>query len=202
MPFVLILVLCLCAPLLAAKTPAVAPRLPAAPRHRVVAADFVQIRHLAELDMDVESRGKMVSELDGRVRWQVDSPVASVTLIDSEKLLHYDGETGKTAVIELDKFPWLALLREALNDWFSGDPKRLAERFDVTSPWPEILRLVPREAGLKKLCRQVDITFSVADGTISRIVITENAGDTLEMRFSKVATDPELPPSTWRMPER
>ena len=99
-------------------------KLPEKVSYRVIAADFVQIRHLAELNMEVRITGSMVSELDGRLRWQVDTPVRSVTVIDREKLTHYDGETKKLSVIRQETFPWLRILRDSLDDWLSGDRAR------------------------------------------------------------------------------
>ena len=202
MPYTLILLVCLLAPVLCAQDPDAAQQAMKLARHRVVAAKFVQVRHLAELDMDVEARGSMVSELDGRLRWQVDAPVRSVTVIDREKLTHFDGETGNTAVIDQKQFPWLKLLRDSLDDWLSGDPGRLAKRFMVTFPKPRTLHLVPREEALKKISSSVDITLSPNGDAISLIRITEPGGDTLEIRFSEVVNDPALPPGTWRMPPR
>lgn len=200
MSFALTVLLCLLA-LVSAAAPDAGHRMLKLARHRVVAAKFVQVRHLAELDMDVSSRGSMVSELDGRLRWQVDAPVKSVTLIDREKLTHYDAATGNVAVIEQKKFPWLKLLRDALDDWLSGDPERLAGRFLVSAA-DTSLHLVPRDAAMKKLCRGVDITLAPGGDAISLIRITEDGGDTLEIRFSEVVNNPELPPDTWRMPPR
>ena len=202
MPRALTLVFCFLALVSAAQTPDAGIRMMKLARHRVVAAKFVQTRHLNELDMSVEARGSMVSELDGRLRWQVDSPVRSVTVIDREKLTHFDGETGKLAVLEQEKFPWLKMLRSALDDWLSGDPERLARRFDVTSPRPDTLHLVPRDAALRKLCQSVDITLAEGGDAIRLIRITEVGGDTLEIRFFEVANDPALPPDIWRMPPR
>ena len=199
MPFALTLLLCLLALVSSAQSPDAAHRAMKLARHRVVAAKFVQVRHLAELDMDVSSRGSMVSELDGRLRWQVDSPVRSVTLIDREKLTHWDRVTGRIAVIEQEKFPWLKLLRDALDDWLSGDPERLAGRFQVTTSDTR-LHLVPRDAAMKKLCRCVDIELSPGGDAISLIRITEECGDTLEIRFSEVVNDPRLSPRIWRLP--
>jgi outer membrane lipoprotein-sorting protein len=202
MPRALTLVFCFLALVSAAQTPDAGIRMMKLARHRVVAAKFVQTRHLNELDMSVEARGSMVSELDGRLRWQVDSPVRSVTVIDREKLTHFDGETGKLAVLEQEKFPWLKMLRSALDDWLSGDPERLARRFDVTSPRPDTLHLVPRDAALRKLCQSVDITLAEGGDAIRLIRITEVGGDTLEIRFFEVVNDPALPPDIWRMPPR
>ena len=190
--------------LAAAVTGAVAADVPApgVKTPKVVAAKFVQVRHLAELDMDVESHGSMVCELDNRIRWQVDEPVKSITLIDREKLTHFDDATGQVAVIDQKKFPWLKLLRDSLDDWLSGDPERLAKRFTVTFPGPRTLHLVPRDAALEKLCRSVDITLSPGNAAISLIRITEDGGDTLDIRFSEVVNNPRVPPQIWRLPPR
>ena len=203
MPHTLSIIPCLFLALVAAAgTPEAGTKLLKLSRHRVVAAKFVQIRRLAELDMEVKSTGSMVSELDGRLRWQVDSPVKSVTVIDREKLTHFDGESGKTAIIAQDKFPWLKMLRSALDDWLSGDPKRISERFEVSTKRADTLHLVPRDAEMKKLCKSVDITIAPGGDAIRSIRIAESGGDTLEIRFSEVVNNPELPPDTWRMPPR
>jgi len=202
MPRALTVMLCLFALAAAAEAPKTARQMMALSRHRVVKANFVQVRHLAELDMEVESRGVMISELDGKLRWQVDSPVKSVTLIDREKLVHFDGESGKVAVISQNDFPWLKLMRESLDEWLSGDPERLAKRFDVTFPRPGTLHLVPRDGMLQKLCASVDITLDAKGDAITRISIAEPGGDTLEIRFTDVVNDPVLPPDVWRMPPR
>lgn len=203
MPRALILAaVCLFARAVSAEVPETAGAVMRLARHRTVAAKFVQTRHLAELDMDVEARGSMVSELDGRLRWQVDYPVRSVTLIDREQLTHYDGETGRTAVIPQERFPWLRILRESLDDWLSGDPKRLVKRFKLSFSACRKIRLTPREAALKKLCRAVDIELAGDASSIRRIRIFEEGGDTLDIRFDDVRNDPKLPPDIWRMPPR
>lgn len=171
-------------------------------RGRVIAADFVQTRRLAELEMEVRITGSMVSELDGRLRWQVDAPVRSVTVIDREKLTHYDGETKKLSVIRQEAFPWLGILRESLDDWLSGDKARLAQRFQVSAPRPRTVLLVPRESARRKLFRSVELEFSEKEDFITMIRIAESSGDRLEIRFSQLRRDPPLPQDLWRMPPR
>jgi len=202
MPRALTLMLCLLALTAAAREGEPAAAMLKLARHRVVAADFVQIRRLADLDMEVKITGSMVSELDGRLRWQVNSPVPSVTVIDREKLTHYDGETKRLAEIRQEAFPWLKVLRDSLDDWLSGDPDRLARRFEVTMLPPRSLHLEPRDATQKKLYRSVEIELAADHRSIAAIRIEEGAGDRLEIRFSHVRNDPALPPEIWRMPPR
>lgn len=202
MPRALTLMLCLTALTAAAAEPDIAADMLKLAGHRVVAADFVQTRCLADLDMELKITGSMVSELDGRLRWQVDSPVRSVTVIDREKLTHYDGETKQLAVIRQDGFPWLKVLRDSLDDWLSGDPKRLAGRFQLTVPKPRVLHLEPRDAAQRKFYRSVEIELAEDGSSIAAIRIEEGAGDRLEIRFAHVRHDPPLPPDIWRMPPR
>ena len=176
------------------------PALPEKVSYRVIAADFVQIRHLADLNMEVRITGSMVSELDGRLRWQVDTPVRSVTVIDREKLTHYDGETKKLSVIRQETFPWLRILRDSLDDWLSGDRARLTGRFLVSLPRSRTVRLVPRDREQKKLFGSVELDFAEKEDLVTAVRIEESSGEKLEIRFSQLRRDPPLPQEIWQMP--
>ena len=102
--------------LCSAQDTALTDRFRKAADYRTIQADFVQTRHLKELDMNVEIRGEMVCEKNGRLRWQVKSPIQSITVIKQNELRHFDGETGKLAVIDSSKFPWLGVLRDCMTD--------------------------------------------------------------------------------------
>ena len=172
----------------------------AAADYKAIMADFVQTRTLAELDMKVRIEGNMVCEKNGRLRWQVNSPVRSVTLIGKDELRHFDAETGKTAVIRPDKFPWLQVLRECMTDWLSADPDRLARRFELTVKDGHTLRLFPKEMQIRQIFKAVEIRADAAFRSIESIVIEENSGDRLEIRFLKVRKNPALTEKIWRMP--
>ena len=167
--------------------------------YRTIRADFIQTRRLTELDMTIEIRGRMVCENSGRLRWQVDSPVRSVTVIGEKRLIHYDAETGKTSKIEQSKFPWLKVLRDCLTDWISGDPDRLAKRFELAGKDERTLRLTPKEDGLKNLFRSAEIRADAKFTAIETITIEENSGDVLTIRFANVRKDPAgLTEKTWQ----
>ena len=167
---------------------------------RVIAADFVQTRHLAGMDMAVKITGRMVCERSGRLRWQVVSPVRSVTVIEPDKLTHFDGETGKLAVVPKTAFPWLKLLRDSLDDWLSGDRLRLAGKFETASPEPGVLALTPRDPEIRKLYRLAVIRFAPDGKTVNSVRIEEASGDVLAIEFLRVRKDPALPANLWRMP--
>lgn len=163
------------------------------------AADFVQTRKLAELDMKLEIRGKMLSERDGRLRWQTDAPLRSVTVIDRDKLAHFDRESGKTAVLKNRDLPWLGVLRECMNDWLGGDKERIEKRFKVTSPDDRSLLLVPKDKQLENFFRAIRLELSTDGNCLERIVMEERGGDTLEIRFLNVVHPAEVPEGAWRI---
>ncbi|MBO4648524.1 MAG: outer membrane lipoprotein carrier protein LolA [Lentisphaeria bacterium] len=168
--------------------------------YRTIRADFIQTRTLAELEMKIEIQGEMISEKNGRLRWLVRSPVKSITIIGQNELKHWDGETGKLSVIQQSRFPWLAVLRDCMNDWLSGDPDRLKKRFELTVKDGRILRLAPKEDGLKALFKAVEIRADASCDVIEAITIEETSGDRLEIRFVSVRKDPVLAESIWRLP--
>lgn len=180
---------------------ALAEKFRAAADYRTVKADFLQTRFLKELEMKVEIRGEMVSEKNGRLRWQVDSPFRSVTLIGPQKLEHYDAGTGKTSVISASQLPpGVAILRDCLSEWISGDPDRMGKRFDLAEKDDHTLRLVPKDAGLKQFFLSVEITAGKDFATVERIRIEELSGDLLEIRFLNIVKDPPLTAEIWKIP--
>ena len=185
---------------LPAAEPDLSAGFPEPAKYEVVSADFRQIRRLKELDMEITIRGSMVSEKNGRLRWQVDSPSSSVTVIDRDKLTHFDRETGKLAVIRKEDLPWLKMLGESMNSWLSGDTARLKRDFTLSVPSPGTLRLVPASEELRSFHRSVELSFDGEKRTLRRILIVEPSGDELEILFSNVKLDSAIPPETWRTP--
>ena len=169
--------------------------------YRTIRADFIQTRFLKELDMKVAIEGEMICEKNGRIRWQVKSPFRSITLIGSRSLEHFDGETGKTVVMDSGRLPHgIDILRDCLSEWISGDPDRLSKRFELAEKDECTLRLLPKNAGLGKLFSAVEITAGKTFDSIDRIRIEEASGDLLEIRFLNVVKNPPMSEEIWKMP--
>ncbi len=170
--------------------------------YQVIRADFIQTRKLAELDMKVVFTGEMICEKNGRLRWQVKTPVRSITVIGGNLLKHYDGETGKLSVIRQDRFPWLEMLEKCMGDWISGDPAQLTRRFEISVKDARTLRLIPKEPALKEIFNAAEIRANDRFSAIESISIEEKSGDRLEIRFQNIRKNPVLPESIWELPNR
>lgn len=200
MPALVSVLLILAAFLGYARDKSLTDRFRKAAEYQVIQADFVQTRHLAELDMKVEIRGEMVCEKNGRLRWQVKSPIKSITVIGQNELRHFDGETGKLAVINSAKFPWLGVLRDCMTDWITADPERLHKRFKLEAKDSRTLRLQPENNQLRQIFTVVEIRLSADFNAIEQILIEESSGDRLTIRFGQVRKNPVLPEQIWQLP--
>ena len=181
-----------------------AARLDGVAGDRNVSAEFVQTRHLRELGMDVKITGSMICEHRGRLRWQIDSPLRSVTVISDEGLVHYDAAANRVSKIAARDFPWMKILRECFSDWIGGDVRKLAAggKFDLSIPADRTLRLVPRSAPHNEFFRAVSITFLPDYSAVALVRIEEPSGDTMEIAFSDVRKNRKIPASAWELPPK
>ena len=200
MPALVSVLLILAAWFCSAQDKSLTDRFRKAADYQVIQADFVQTRHLAELDMKVEILGEMVCEKNGRLRWQVKSPIKSITVIRRNELRHFDRETGKLAVIDSAKFPWLGVLRDCMTDWITADPERLKQRFELQIKDDRNLRLQPKPRELREIFKSVEIRLSADSDGIEQIRIEEKSGDILTIRFNQVRKNPVLPEKIWQLP--
>ncbi len=173
--------------------------LPAAENIRGIEAEFIQTRHLKELDMSISFRGFMRCEPGKRLKWAVREPVAAVTLIETDKLTHFDVKSRKTTVLDAGKIPFLGLMNRNFNNWMSGNEKVLAENFTVTRLNDHTLRLIPHDPAAKAMMQTVQITFSADRRAVRQIRITEASGEVTEITFSAVKLNPRWSEADWKL---
>lgn len=195
-----ILFFLLCVSLPAAQP--LAERLTPLKKVKVTSADYTQIRTIADLDMQVTIKGSMVYEKDGRLRWQAESPVRTITIIGQESLQNYDCETKKLITLDAKKFPWLKLIRECFTDSFTGDPEKLQKRFQIKEITPYILELTPADLLLADWVQTLQITFRQDFAAVEKVEILEKNGDRLEILYHNIKIDPVLPETFWELPPK
>ena len=177
-----------------------AERLAPLKKVKVTTADYTQIRTIADLEMQVTIQGSMIYEKDGRLRWQADSPVRTITIIGQESLQNYDCETKKLITLDAKKFPWLKLIRECFTDSFAGDPGKLQKRFQIKEITPHILELKPADPLLADWVRTLQLTFRQDFTAVEKVEIQEKSGDKLEILYRNIKIDPVLPETLWKLP--
>lgn len=173
--------------------------MPAVENITGIEAEFTQTRQLKDLDMSVSFRGFMRCEPGKRLKWAVREPVAAVTLIEADKLTHFDLQSRTTAVVDAAKIPLLKLMNRNLNGWMTGDEKILAENFTVSRPDARTLRLTPHDPVSRAMMSAVQITFGEHAREVKQIRITEKSGEITEISFSAVKFNPRWSEADWKL---
>ncbi|MBE6398520.1 MAG: outer membrane lipoprotein carrier protein LolA [Lentisphaerae bacterium] len=173
--------------------------MPAVENITGIEAEFTQTRQLKDLDMSVSFRGFMRCEPGKRLKWAVREPVAAVTLIEADKLTHFDLQSRTTAVVDAGKIPLLKLMNRNLNGWMTGDEKILAENFTVSRPDARTLQLTPHDSVSRAMMSAVQITFGEHAREVKQIRITEKSGEITEISFSAVKFNPRWSEADWKL---
>lgn len=156
----------------------------------VVRGDFVQEKHLAELDQPLISKGRYVIARDHGLIWRVQDPLTT-TLIISQRALLQRSQGQETLRISADKQPGLSVVTAVLLAVFQADTERLKNYFEIESlpadagNWA--LQLQPKQASVAEFISSVKIA---GGKNIERIDIAEAGGDRSVLRLTSAQADP------------
>lgn len=179
--------LALCLPPLAA---AAGPSLPELPEHDVAVGEFVQRRHVPDVEITIESSGRFAYDADRGLLWEVREPVASRLVIDATGA-YQDGRRVAAGGP-------LAAVRPIFGGLFGGDRAGLERRFAIDREpggdgWQVILR--PRQGSL---AAAIDSIVIAGDTHPRRLVIAASDGSRTEILFRGVEHPPRLDQATLR----
>lgn len=170
-------------------------------RTKTLRADFVQRKRLRLFKTEVITRGRIAYQRPHRLRWETLPPDASVLLVRGQRAeLRLPSEAPR--VIDLRRNRTMAILVEQLLVCLGARPASELTRWYAVTLAPGAkgatqLRLVPRDAGLRKRVKAVTITLS-PDLTIRTVEVTQRGGDTTLITFEKVRRNAELGQGTFR----
>lgn len=136
-------------------------------------ADFSQSRHSRYLARAAESKGTLSFQNPGRVLWKYTSPSSYSVLFRENKM--YINDAGKKKDMNAGK------RLEKLNKLIAGSVT--GDMFDAPefvfsyarSGEKTLVRLVTKEASLKKYIREIELTFE--NNTVSEVKMTEPSED-------------------------
>jgi outer membrane lipoprotein carrier protein len=191
----LLLVLLAASPLAAGEPATLAARLAEVQRVqaaiRTMRATFVQRRHVALFEGELESRGRFYFKRPDRVRWDVEMPISSTLILTDNGLsgTQPDGSPVRAAGLPISAAEITGLL--------SGSVETAALHFAIG--WPSdahggytfVLR--PRSPRLRRLLQSVVLDLAPREKSLRRIIITEAGGDRTEITFEHMEINRAIP---------
>lgn len=159
---------------------------------RVVRAQFVQERALADLERPFLSRGRIVVSREQGVLWQVDSPVKLALAFTPSQII----ETGSdgTRRLRAQGRSVETQIGRVLRGILASDAETLRTNFDATaagSPERWTIRLAPRPREMARVLREIRLAGS---GHLEMIEVEETSGSQTTLRMRAVVVADRLEP--------
>lgn len=176
-----------------------------APYH-TFATRFVQRKHLAILDVDLQSEGMIFFRRPGSVRYEILTPVRSLMTYDGKKVQCYTFTEGAWKLLNNPAATAIGQVLRQIGRWIQGDFDSDRKMFDIdvvsADNYAGCIRLTPRNEALTKYLQRVEIYVEKApDYRVTRVVIRESEVDLTDMRFRQELRNPSIPAGTFSAPE-
>lgn len=167
---------------------------------RTIQADFTMHRHILALDFKLEFKGILAQERERAVRWEVTSPLHSISLFTPQQFRQWDEQTGKTIAIKAGDMPWVAMIFNTQTKWLEGDLDALKADFSIVPKDDHTLQLEPQTTQIQALFKSITLTFSQDYSALKTILFVEPHGDTITIVFSNVRNNQEIQEKQWKLP--
>jgi len=157
-------------------------------------SSFVQTRTLPGFSTPLVSRGKLHIDNAHGFRWEITSPYHYVFEMDGEDAQEQLPD-GTTRHLNPEQTPWLAAVERIFVSALTGDRTDLQHYFEVhvtQLPKGQRILLTPKPGPLANTINSIQV-IEAAPGHPQRLVIKENSGGSMDIRFgpeSRTASGP------------
>lgn len=155
----------------------------ASARIKTLTTDFVQYKHMDFLAKDVETSGKMAFKEPNMLAWQYKKPYNYSIVFKNGKILIND--EGKKSSMDAKSNKTFSKINKLIVGSVSGnmfDDKEFTISYFKSGQF-NIARFVPKDAGLKKYIKQIELSFDKKEGTVEQVRLMESAEDYTKIIF-------------------
>ena len=151
-----------------------------------IKADFIQERHMAMFLDVLSAKGILYFEMPDKLRWELTEPYASILIFNSGNVAKFNREKGKYVRMNLGMED---MFRESLRQIISvmrGDFKKVQKDYNISMAHGVDYRLVMRPVSTRmaEVIKSLDLSIDQRSNYVTKIVIREPKGDSIEIRFS------------------
>jgi outer membrane lipoprotein-sorting protein len=148
-----------------------------------VQTQFVQFKHMPILAKPLESRGVLIFQVPGSLRWEYRRPIASVLLMYDGRVKRYIKDDNGFRLEENTGLDAMQVVLEEISRWLTG---RFTDNpmFEADLQPGRRIRLTPKQASFTAVIQHIELYLGSQPGTIEKVVIYENSDTYTELRFS------------------
>jgi len=163
-------------------------------------ANFSQEKHLKMLATPVISEGVIRFEKPGKLRWQVDTPEASVAVVDGKSVkMSQEGKEQPVNAIDRQTYGAISDLIEGIVSGKLMNGQSMKTQFFKTAKGV-LIDLVPNDPKMAKHLAQVQLTFNTADHTLRELRMQQPNGDFTLTMFTKASFGVAHPVGAFNLP--
>lgn len=163
-------------------------------------ADFVQEKHLKMLATPVISEGVIRFEKPGKLRWQVDTPEASVAVVDGKTVkISQAGKEQPVTAVDRQTYGAISDLIEGIVSGKLMNGQGMKTQFFKTTKGV-LIELVPNDPKMAKRLAQVQLLFNTADHTLREMRMQQPNGDYTLTKFNKASFGEKHPVGAFNLP--
>lgn len=165
-----------------------------------ISADFIQTRHIANLNFDMKFQGRMLQQISRHLKWETLKPVHTIYVISRDSFMLWDAATKKSTVLNAEKMPWIPVMFNMQAQWMQGNLEAIRKNFVIEVKDDHTLQLKPNT----KMAVQMDISITFSDDYtyIRTMVFTEASGDYTRLEFSNFHCNAAIEESEWTLPQK
>jgi outer membrane lipoprotein-sorting protein len=163
---------------------------------RTIRANFTQEKRLPLFKDALVSHGTFAFSAPDRLRWEITKPFHSLLIMNGRTLGKYDFPDGQNP--HRIKFPAadaFIVVLDQIADLHQGKFSEQEKNYDIEVYQGEksFMKLIPKNAKMKKVIPEIEIGFSKALNSVESVVIRERGGDSTRIVFENSRLQSELP---------
>lgn len=166
----------------------------AAAEVQTLEADLVQTKSLEILTKPLVSKGHFSFRRPSDLRWEYESPIRSVLVATPSGVRRYVHKDGRWVPDASAKVEAVGAVLAEMNLWIRGDFEQSKAFTATLEPGnPARVKLVPKDAAMRRYIARVVLELGAAPGVISAVVIEEGPKASTRIEFSNVRRNQPIP---------
>jgi len=164
-----------------------------------IQADFVQEKHLPILKQPLISAGRFCFRRPNLFRWEYQTPVQSVMLMNPSGITRYVFSQGHFVKDDGIRLEGVQVILQQMIGWLRGQFDNQSD-FAIHCPRPDQIVLSPRQPGMAKMIKRIELNLSAQAGVIDSVFIYEDQTAYTAIHFKQVNIDADVPDTEFVKP--
>ncbi len=158
-----------------------------------ISSDFIQKKYLRILSKPLISKGKLLFQRPGSLRWEYVSPIKSILLMNNNDIRRYTKHGKKYEPDRSVNMQAMQIVIQEISKWLSGDFNNNPDFNSKLIPGKnKKIVMTPKQQGLAKIIGKIELYLSNQPGIIIKVMIYENKNNYTVLLFKNTKLNKKI----------